>query len=91
MLLWRPVCPACVLPRQLEVELQRARGAEKELMGIALEEARQRRRSEEEVARLTHAVHDGYGKIASVEAMAQQLQDSMNLRACLCACVCGGG
>ena len=74
---------ACVLPRtvcQLEVELQRAKSTEAQLLEIAREEVRQRRRSEEEVARLNTKVTEGYSKIASVEAMAQQLQESMDLR-----------
>lgn len=56
----------------------RAKAAEAHLLDIARSEARERRKSEEEVARLTTVVNDGYSKIASVEAMAQQLQDSMN-------------
>ena len=63
----------------------RAKDAEAQLLDIAREEARQRRKSEEEVVRLTSVVNDGYSKIASVEAMAQQLQESMNL--CTCTCV----
>jgi hypothetical protein len=65
------------------LELLRAKDAEAQLLDIARSEARQRRKSEEEVARLTSVVNDGYSKIASVEAMAQQLQDSMNMCTCV--------
>ena len=79
--------PACA-GVQIELELMRAKAAEAHLLDIARSEARERRKSEEEVARLTTVVNDGYSKIASVEAMAQQLQDSMNARMfCNVACL----
>ena len=63
----------------------RAKDAEAQLLDIARAESLQRRKSEEEVVRLTTVVNQGYSKIASVEAMAQQLQESMNLRTKSCA------
>jgi hypothetical protein len=75
---------------QLATELQQARESEARLLEIARSEARERRRSEGEIARLQSIVTDGYDKIASVEAMAQRLQDNMTKcerhRACRLAC-----
>lgn len=66
---------------QLAQELKLARESEARLRHIAQTETQSRKRNEAEVARLQSVVHDGYSKIASVEAIAENLQTSVHTRA----------